>query len=571
MTTPSVADGIHALWSKGIAELSGGAYMKGATVHRDNRSKYNKTDPGKPASLSMGIVQAILAVLNGLVETFSWSGDGEVGTATLHTSGTRPALHSPKSAQFTWDEQDPDAGVYGGFKDKANYKLAVLNFITCYLDGRRGGSPRSEEVMERWRALQGALALARPAHAPGSAWDKGELAALCREPAVRTHIERVADALWFAMAYRLPHTGEAAKRELLVSEDQVASPGPWAGTLSGTDLLTLPAAAVPTPAAIPVPAGGTVAGDGGLVGGNVLRITRALRRRLPTIVVGPTGLGKTTIVTVALMDMGYGIELAELDEGWKGDDLEGGYARGEEDGEWHVFPGPIMRWAERAAAGEQVALIIDELAQGNRTVRSKVHRLMKLCERREVEAMRLPVPDGEDGPFYVVDVKVSMQRFVIPAHRVIILAMCNQGEGYDGLDLRRNPAFGRRWRGGWLQLKDYSQDEEAMILGIHLHLDKAAPLIKALVQVQQLVRAEYQHGAHNLLTELDLATLISWGQMTLDYERTDGFPPGQAFLEAARDCWIGRICPYLGAQLDPAAEQALEGHVTRQHLLRLTS
>ncbi len=44
-------------------------------------------------------------------------------------------------------------------------------------------------------------------------------------------------------------------------------------------------------------------------------------------------------------------------------------AREEAGSDWEAVDGPLTRWARRAIGGEQVLLVLDELARGHEVVR----------------------------------------------------------------------------------------------------------------------------------------------------------------------------------------------------------
>jgi len=282
------------------------------------------------------------------------------------------------------------------------------------------------------------------------------------------------------------------------------------------------------------------------------------------MLVGPTATGKTTQAIAAALRLGFGVESVTLDEGWEAEDLFGSFTRTRRDREWTFVPGPVTRWAERALAGESVVLIIDELARGHKTVVSAVMRLMNEYPRAALAGMKLSAPVDEAGPFSIVEVRATQQRIVLPCHRVRIVATANQGDGYIGIDLS-DPAFGRRWSGGWLQLTGYPADEAAKILGDKLGIPPTAPMIRAM-QVVELQVLAYQKKEESLRATLDLATLIAWGRTTrylFDHAATParGNAP-TAFQDAARDTWLDRLCPLQGADLDPQVERILLDFVT---------
>ena len=274
------------------------------------------------------------------------------------------------------------------------------------------------------------------------------------------------------------------------------------------------------------------------------------------MLIGPTATGKTTQAKDAAFQLGMGFELVVLDEGWDAAELFGGYTRAGKD--WAFTPGPITRWAERIARGETVMLIIDELARGHKSVVSAIMRVMNEYSTADLDKMGIPTPSGAAGPFYIVDVTATKQRIAVPCHKARIVATANQGDGYTGINLN-DPAFRRRWTGGWLQLKSYEADVVRSILSERLTLPHSAMLITKM-QAVALQVAEYQRREEALLATLDLATLISWGEAMLHLHRA-GMNVRQAFIESAVDVWIDRLVPLKGADLDPEIERTIHGYV----------
>ena len=275
------------------------------------------------------------------------------------------------------------------------------------------------------------------------------------------------------------------------------------------------------------------------------------------MLVGPTATGKTTQAKDAAYQLGMGFELVVLDEGWDAAELFGGYTRAGKD--WIFTPGPITRWAERIAHGETVMLIIDELARGHRSVVSAIMRVMNAYAAADLDKMGLAAPTGEDGPFYLVDVTATKQRLPVPCRKARIVATANQGDGYTGINLN-DPAFRRRWTGGWLQLKGYEADVVRAILSHRLGLPHGSTLITKL-QAVALQVAEYQRREESLIATLDLATLITWGEAALHLVH-GGTTIRQAFVESAADVWIDRVVPLKGADLDPDIERTMQGYVS---------
>ncbi len=219
-------------------------------------------------------------------------------------------------------------------------------------------------------------------------------------------------------------------------------------------------------------------------------------------------------------------------------------------GDWLPVDGPVTRWARRAIAGEHVLLLLDELPRGHKSCTAAIMRVLNVYDRRTVAAQGLPVPaDAAAGDgFHIIDVWMTRERLVVPAARVKIIATGNLGEGYEGLDLT-DPAFRRRW-GGWLHLASYPPEIQAQILGDRLDLPPSGRLIAAMRAVAKGVE-QYQRDEERLLTTLDLATLITWGGAVIHAVERRGRPVSAAFVDAALDVWLERVCPTKDAELAP--------------------
>lgn len=594
-TTPAAVSPLHILQHKREAELSEGAFARYAPIDPTDRSRFSPPGPAHRVELGLGYVQAVLAALHGVVTVFSYDPPGTAGRVELRSTG------GSATYRFAWlDACDRlTMGGFGHSAGKPTYQSALIALVEAVALHRSGHTSQSAELVERWFALVGTMERAHPRRDHTAGWDRRAVAAACTHPDTRAGIVRVCDALRVVLTYRLP---DLAPREVSVAAADPLDRGAGnAAIVPGALLLNpegipapvasptatphapapspTPAPSTPSPAPTPErparrrPAEPPAPPDAPRIfGPHVTRIELALRRGGPVMLVGPTATGKTTQAFAAALRLGFGIESVTLDEGWEAEDLFGSYTRTRRDREWTFVPGPVTRWAERAAAGEPVVLLIDELARGHKTVVSAVMRLMNEHPRAALDGMKLPVPDGEDGPFYIVDVRATQQRIVLPCHRVRIVATANQGDGYTGIDLS-DPAFGRRWSGGWLQLAGYPTDEAAKILGDKLSIASTAPLIRAMQHVELQVLA-YQKKEESLRATLDLATLIAWGRAArylFDHATTPAKGNARvAFQDAARDTWLDRLCPLQGADLDPQVERALLGFVTASAPASLT-
>ena len=230
--------------------------------------------------------------------------------------------------------------------------------------------------------------------------------------------------------------------------------------------------------------------------------------------------------------------------------------------DWEAVDGPLTRWARRAIGGERVLLVLDELARGHESCVSAVMRALNTFDRATVEQQGLCIPDGSEGSaqFHILDIWMTKERLVVPADRVKIVATANLGDRYTGLDLS-DPAFRRRWTGGWLHLGAYAPDTVGEILADRLSLPISAALIVKMKAVATQVE-QFQRSEDTLIATLDLATLIVWGQTVAELAGTPGMNVARAFAEAAADVWIERICPLKGTELDPDIRSKLLQWVT---------
>jgi hypothetical protein len=613
VTTPSYNDPFGLLRNKKAAELAAGAFTALQAIPPTQRSRYSPDGADATIELGLGYVQAVLAVLFGVVTSFSFDAPGAQGRVAMRSSGGSTVYH------FSW-QATPERLVMGGFIHAGHptYQVAIVGLCQAIAAYRCGVTAPYDELVETWYALVQAMDRAYPRLSVEVPWDKRTIEAACHHADIRPQIVKLCDVLRVALRYQLP---SSTTREVGVTEPQVLA-GAGEGTtmrlpgsvlLNPAGLAALPAEAAPAPPAppaprapvatstAPVPAAPSPSApptrtaarrraatapaptpapnasasaptptteatspvpptpppaSSRLLGPHVGRIKRALDRGGPVMLVGPTATGKTTQAKDAAFQLGMGFELVVLDEGWDAAELFGGYTRAGKD--WAFASGPITRWAERIKRGETVMLIIDELARGHKSVVSAIMRVMNEYSTADLDKMGIPIPSGTAGPFYIVEVTATKQRIAVPCHKARIVATTNQGDGYTGINLN-DPAFRRRWTGGWLQLKSYEADVVRGILSERLALPHGAMLITKM-QAVALQVAEYQRREEALLATLDLATLITWGEATLRLHRS-GVNVRQAFIESAADVWIDRVVPLKGADLDPEVERTIHGYV----------
>lgn len=190
-------------------------------VEPANRSRYTTIPASRRASVGMGYLKAIGAVLCGLVESFESNAAGTVGRARLRSSTSSGAVYP-----MSWDVRSPAALRFGGFSQGLpSYQVAALQFIACCMDpfNKRPGH-WSEEVVDRWAELLIELQAAHSVANSAPYWDAPLLWDICAQ-LPDGQVEALADALYFSLRYQLPQTGESAKREVLCVEDDVVPVG----------------------------------------------------------------------------------------------------------------------------------------------------------------------------------------------------------------------------------------------------------------------------------------------------------------------------------------------------------
>ena len=313
----------------------------------------------------------------------------------------------------------------------------------------------------------------------------------------------------------------------------------------------------PTPAVVDVP----------LIGGaSQARIGRAFARAGDVFLYGVTATGKTMWAKQAAISHGYGLEIVVFKPGVKDEVL---YGTSVQDlaGRWIWQDGPIVRAARRAAAGERIVLLLDELPRGDKSVVAGTMDLMNLYSAADLLAQRLPV-STDAGPYRVVRVFDTQETLVFPASRLKIVATANLGDRYMGMDLS-DPAFRRRWSGGWLELAGYDANDTAGILAGHLNLPVTHALIKAMIAVDREVQA-LQRKDESLVMTTNLATLIAWGHEVIRLASAPGAPKTggrpdikAAFTVAAQDLWLDMLCPLAGDCRDPEVYRELLAIVQR--------
>jgi hypothetical protein len=290
------------------------------------------------------------------------------------------------------------------------------------------------------------------------------------------------------------------------------------------------------------------------------RIARAFARAGDVFLFGVTATGKTTWAKQAAIGHGYGLEIVVFKPGVK-DEMLYGTSVQDLHGRWIWQDGPIVRAARRATSGERIVLLLDELPRGDKSVVAGTMDVMNTYSQADLVAQRLPIP-AEPGPYRVVRVFDTQETLVFPAGHLKIVATANLGDRYGGLDLQ-DPAFRRRWSGGWLELAGYSPEETAQILAGHLGIPGTHALIRALTHVDRDVQA-LQRTDESLVMTTNLATLITWGAEVLRLAAEPGTPMRGGrpeikgvFTIAAQDLWMDMVVPLAGDRRDPEVYREL--------------
>ena len=127
---------------------------------------------------------------------------------------------------------------------------------------------------------------------------------------------------------------------------------------------------------------------------------------------------------------------------------------------------PIVRAARRAAAGERIVLLLDELPRGDKSVVAGTMEVLNLYSAADLMAQRLPLPP-ERGPYRVVRVFDTQETLVFPASHLKIVATANLGDTLPGTGSVRS-GLSPTVQGGWLELAGYRSRTPRMILAGHL-------------------------------------------------------------------------------------------------------
>jgi len=596
MTQPERRDAFGPLWGKAEATLSQGAYGRPSVhyphrtniVHQRNLSRHSSYRGVKDGTMAMGIVEALLALLVGTVRTISCESDALLGRLSV------ASLSSATTYQFTWDARDPGALILGGFpadetgKPRPTYHSALCALVQHWAawqvcSGALGGG---DEALERWWGLLtalGSLPLPPPAGGP---WPRVLVAQACQDRpanvALRDALEGMADALYLHLRYALPAT--TTERALLVQcPDAIEASQGYLAPLDPRLLLVVPAAPIALSAeeqsdpdadldlsahaaGAPERRAAVDAADAVLRAGapalvptaDTPRIRAALEDEGAVFLVGPAGVGKTEWAQALARALYDGFEKIRFSSRLHEEDLYGAPVQ-RADGRWTLEPGPLVRWAERVAAGQRVMLILDELPRAHGSIPDALMSIVDTHGAADLAAAGQALP-ADPGPYHVVDVP-GYATFALPAARVKIVATGNIGESFRGLDLS-DPAFLDRWT-CWLQLAEFTPDEKRAILARRLTLPSAHPLLTALIGVARDVADYGESAARALGAAVTMRTLIRWGtavtRRAADTAAATGRPCayGPPFRTVAQGQWLDKVCARKGDGLDPDVYAAL--------------
>jgi len=287
----------------------------------------------------------------------------------------------------------------------------------------------------------------------------------------------------------------------------------------------------------------------------VAYVERAWRRPGPFFLVGESATGKTHCVEDVALRLGDGYELITLAPGIRDEHLFGTYVR--RAGDWAWVDGVVARWARRAAAGERVALILDELPRADPSVTDGgLLPILDTHSAAHLAAQRLAVPPSQPGPFHVVRIPDTEEAIIVPAARGKIAATGNQGESYRGVSID-DPAVVSRFTGGWKHIGRYQRADLCRILARHLGPAPEHPLLAAMAEVDEALHAyQARPDVTPLRLPTNLRVLITWGHEVHRLCR-GGTALRVAFVQAAEDLWVDMVTPYKGDTPDPEVRRVV--------------
>ena len=213
MTTPTYNDPFGLLRNKKAAELAAGAFTSLETIPPAQRSRYSSPAADATIELGLGYVQAVLAVLFGVVTTISYDAPGSAGRVAMRSTGGS-TLYT-----FSWSEER-ERLMLGGFIHGGHptYQVAVVGLCQAIVAHRSGATARYDEVITAWYDLIRAMDRSYPRLSVEVPWDKRTIEAACHHAEIRPLIVKMCDVLRVALRYQLPTT---MTREVGITESQV--------------------------------------------------------------------------------------------------------------------------------------------------------------------------------------------------------------------------------------------------------------------------------------------------------------------------------------------------------------
>jgi hypothetical protein len=568
------------------------------------RSAHN-TD--KDPALGLGWVKALCAILMGALEGADISMNrGKVFMRSISGSSSAGYEIGYQVVPTT----DGTTLQAGPFTYGPTYQVAVAAFVFLF-------SERCPELRDRWAALVRTLRdFDTPT--PDGHWTAEQInLAVSEDPGFRNRLEACADTLRWAYArWGASRNGPWVQYESLplpgftsmvaLTKEQLLNPDrPDTRTTDPfpeVDEPIVERARVPEPD--PEPETETLAPTRGLIqNAHGPRIRKAIRKRLPVMLAGPTSTGKTAWTQIE--------HLAWVSEGEKPGlvdrvvltpdhraedvvgsnvpvtitDLETGTVR--ESVRWS--DGPLLRVIRHiATTGGRGAFFCDEVALGHHSVIPLIMSLTVPVGAEYVRGQGLTPswPDSRDE-YLMFRVPETQEAFVIPQDLFRLTCAANERDGYMQTARTESPAFRRRLR--WLEIGSLSREDTQSILCARLGLPKTHSLITALLNVHQAV-CEYQakeEAEQALVLTTNLDTLIKWGEDVLEAykssksapepeidpdtsspkkvrtrgERLRASDPGDKlahiFIEEAKDLWVDAVVPNRGQAKDPDVMKAI--------------
>ena len=151
-------EGFEALMRKKDATLTGGAYAREArpgvttSCAAANRSIWATADGAAlgSAPLGMGILQGLLAILTGVVQSIAWERTTRYGQ--LRIAG----VSSSETYTMSFDDTRSDYLLLGGFVNGPAYQAAIMGLVIRWI--QRDTNPAgSREVLHAWWQLVAAM------------------------------------------------------------------------------------------------------------------------------------------------------------------------------------------------------------------------------------------------------------------------------------------------------------------------------------------------------------------------------------------------------------------------------